>query len=69
METYTAPYVKPIANRNLPCERGSSAQCSVTTERGGMKREMGGGFRRKEAYVHLWLAHVDVCRNQHDTVK
>ena len=60
METYTLPYVKQIASRNLLCDTGSSAWCSVTTQRSGMGREMGWGFRREGAYVCLWLIHVDV---------
>ena len=45
---------------NLLCDTGSSTQCSVTTKRGEMGREMGGEFRRKGTCVYLWLIHVDV---------
>ena len=69
METYTVPYVTRRVNGNLLRERGSSTQYFVTAQRGGMKREMGGGFRRKEPYVHLWLVHVDVSQKPHNTVK
>ena len=33
---------------------------SVSTWRGGMGREMGGGFRREGINVYLWLIHVEV---------
>ena len=33
---------------------------SVSTERGGMGREMGGRFKREGTYVYLWLIHVEV---------
>ena len=32
----------------------------VSTQRGGMGREMGGRFKREGIYVHLWLIHVEV---------
>ena len=35
-------------------------QCSGTTERDGVGREVGGGFRIGGTYVHLWLIHVYV---------
>ena len=33
---------------------------SVSIQRGGMGREMGGRFKRKGIYVYLWLIHVEV---------
>ena len=39
----------------LRTNRGSLSTC-----RGGMGREMGGGLRRVGAYVHLWLIHAEV---------
>ena len=33
---------------------------SVSIQRGGMGREMGGRSKREGTYVHLWLIHVDV---------
>ena len=27
---------------------------------GGMRREMGGRFKREGLYVYLWLIHVDI---------
>ena len=37
----------------LRYEAGSSTQCSVKAERGGMGWEMGGRFKREETYVYL----------------
>ena len=34
-----------------------------------MGREVGGMFKREETYVYLLLIHVEVGRNQHNTVK
>ena len=31
---------------------------SVTTQRGGMEREVGGRFKRKRTYIYLWLTHA-----------
>ena len=38
------PYVKQIANGNLLYGSGNSNRFSVSTQRGGMRREMGGRF-------------------------
>ena len=43
---HTLPYIKQPATKNSLCDTGSSTQCSVTTERGGIRREMGGRFKR-----------------------
>ena len=39
---------------------GCSTQCAVTTERGGLRREVGAGFRRAGTHVCLWLIPIDV---------
>ena len=39
---------------------GNSNRGSVSTWRGGMRREMGGSFKREGIYVYLWLIHVEV---------
>ena len=39
---------------------GNSNRGSVSTERGGMGREMGESFKREGIYVYLWLIHVEV---------
>ena len=58
---YTLPYVKQIANGNLPYDLGNSNQGSVTTQSGGMGREVGGVFKKEETQaVYLWFIHVDV---------
>ena len=60
METYTLPYVKQIASGNLLYDTGSSAQCCMTTQRGGMRWEVGGRFKRESIYVYQWLIRADV---------
>ena len=56
----TLPYVKQLANGNLLYDSGNSNRGSVSTERGGMVREMGGRFKREGICVYLWLIHVEV---------
>ena len=56
----TLPYVKQIINGNLLYVSGNSNRGSVSTYRGGMKREMGGRFKREGIYVYQWLIHVEV---------
>ena len=41
------PYVKSIANGNLPCDSGNSNQGSVTTSRGRMGKEVERRFKRE----------------------
>ena len=52
MEAYTLPYVKQVANGNLPYDSGDSNGGSVTTE--GWER-VGGGreVMREGTYVYL----------------
>ena len=40
--------------------KGSSNQCSLTTQRGGMECEVGGKFQSERTYFYLRLIHVDV---------
>ena len=40
-------------------KQGTQSQCTGTTQRDGMGREVGGGFR-KGPHVHLGLIHVNV---------
>ena len=49
-----------IPNENLLSGSGNSNRGSVSTQRGGMGRKMGGRFTREERYVYLWLIHVEV---------
>ena len=51
----TFPYVKQRANRNLLYGSGNSNRGSVSTLRGGMRKEIGGSFNREQIYVYLWL--------------
>ena len=32
----------------------------MMTERDGMSREVGGRFKKEDAYVFLWLFHVNI---------
>ena len=41
-------------------DSGNSNCGLVTTERGGMGREVGGMFKWEGTWVNLWLIHVDV---------
>ena len=59
METYIT-ICKQTANENLLCDSGNSKRGSVTTQRGGMGREVGGMFKWEGTRVNLWLIHVDV---------
>ena len=45
---------------NLVYGSGNSNRSSVSTERGGMGREMGGRFKSEGTYAHLWPIHVEV---------
>ena len=58
------PYAKEIANWNLLYGSGNSNRGSVSTQRGGMEREMGGGFKREGIYVCLWLIEGGRRRGQ-----
>ena len=49
-----------MANENLLYGSGNSNRGSVSMKWGGMRREMGGSFKREGIYVYLWLIHVDV---------
>ena len=55
METYIIIF--KIANSNLLYGSGNSNRGFVSTQKGGMGREMGGRFKREGIYVHLWLVH------------
>ena len=52
-------YVKQRAGRKLPHSTGSSAQCSVATQRGGMGWGGVGGKFNMEG-IYLWLTHTFV---------
>ena len=60
MGTYTLPCEGQMASGNLLGDMGSSAQCSVTTWRGGMGLGDGRWFRREGKYIYLWLIYADV---------
>ena len=58
METYIIEC--KIDSGNLLYDSGNSNLGSVTILRGGMRREVGGRFKREGTYVYLRLAHVGV---------
>ena len=49
--------------------QGAWGWCTGMTQRDGMGREMGGGFRIGKTRVHPWRIHVDVWQNQYNIVK
>ena len=55
----TLPCVKQIANRNLLYGSGNSKRHSVSTQRGGMRRELGGRFKREGMDIYVPMA--DSC--------
>ena len=50
-ETYTLLCVKQTARGDFLYDSGNSNQGSVTAQRGGMGREVGGNFKREGTYV------------------
>ena len=40
-------------------KQGTQSQCSGTTQRDGVGREVGGGFRMG-GHIYMWLIHVEV---------
>ena len=67
IETYILLYVKQLVGSC--CITGSSALCSVTTQRGGMGSEERWRLKREGACVYLWLIHLLYGRNQHNSCK
>ena len=41
-------------------KQGTQSQCSETTQRDGVGREVEGGAQDGRTYVHPWLIHVNV---------
>ena len=41
-------------------KQGTRSWCSGTTQRDGVEKEVGGGFRMGGTHVHPWLIHADV---------
>ena len=41
-------------------KQGTQSQCSGTTQRDRVEREVGGGFRIRGTHVYPWLIHVDI---------
>ena len=55
----TLPYVKQVANGNLPYGSGKSKKLCINLE-GWKCREMVGRFKREGIYLYLWLIHAEV---------
>ena len=59
METYIT-LCQIDGQGNLLYGSGNSNRISVSTWRGGMRRDMGRRFKQEGVYVYLWLIHVEV---------
>ena len=57
IETYILSSVKQIASLH---ETSAQGWCTGKTQREGMGREVGGGFRMGRTHVNPWLIHVNV---------
>ena len=57
IDVYPLPCVKWTASGKLLCSTGSSALCSVMTERAGM-RGVGWKLKREGVYVYLHSSHA-----------
>ena len=60
IDIYTLPCVKQVASGNLLYSTGSSAQCSVMTQMGGMGGGVRGTSKREGIYVYIQLIHFVV---------
>ena len=45
IETCILPYLTSMTSPSLMQEQGTQSRCAGTTQRDGMEREVGGGFR------------------------
>ena len=60
METYIT-ICKMDSQWGICCmAQENSNRGSVSTQRGGVGREMGRCFKKEGIYVYLWLIHVEV---------
>ena len=60
-------YVKRIASA-VRCMSWCWGWCSGMTQRDGIRRELGGGFRMG-THVHPWRTEVSVWQNQYNIIK
>ena len=65
IETCIISYVKQITSSGSMHDTG----CTGMTQRDGMGREVGGGFRMGNVCIHPWQIHVDIWQNQYNIVK
>ena len=61
METYIT-ICKKDSQREFAVWIRKLKQGLISTQRGGVGREMGGRFKREGIYVYLWLNHVEIWR-------
>ena len=52
-----------------PSGSGNSNRGSVSTQRCGVGREMGGRFEKERMYVYLWLIELRFDRKERNSVK
>ena len=50
-------------------KQGIQRQCSWTTQRDGVEKEVGGVFRIGETHVYLWPIHVDIWQKKSQDCK
>ena len=67
-ETCVLSYVKQITSLGSMHETDAQGWCTGMTQRDGMGREVGGGFRRGNTCTP-WRAHVNVWQNQYNIVR
>ena len=74
IETCKLLYVKRITSPGSMHDTGCSGWCTGMTQRDGMGREMGVGFRMYTlvqpcTHVHPWRIQVNVWQNQYNVIK
>ena len=68
IEACIISFVKWIASPGSVHETGAWGWCMGMTQRDGMGRKVGGGFRMG-THVHPWWIHVNVWQNHYNIVK
>ena len=68
IETCIISYKKRIPSPGSMQDTGSLGLVTGMTQRDGMGREGGGGFRMG-THVYLWRIHFDIWQNQYNIVK
>ena len=68
IETCIISYMKRVASPGSMHDTGCLGLGTGMTQRDGMGREGGGGFRMG-THVYLWRIHFDIWQNQYNIVK